>query len=91
MKVTTNKQLQNWLARFPDDVPISVVTSKECAGHWHSYIEAYHEELVLPDVQIADLNWSSDYQNVVFDIDFDYEQPCCTTVKSITLGKAHND
>lgn len=89
--MTTNKQLREWLTRFDDDALISVITTRECKGHWDSYIEDSHEELILPDVQIADLNWSSEFDNVVFDIQYDYEQPCCTIVNRITLGKAHND
>jgi hypothetical protein len=89
--MTTNKQLQEWLKRFPDDALIEVVTSEESKGHWESYIEASHEDLILPDIQVENLTWSQDFDNVVFDFNYDHEQPGKTIVKTITLGKAHYD
>lgn len=89
--MTTNKQLREWLARFDDDAIIEVITTHESSGYHGDYLCDSHEKLILPDIQVADLSWSRDFDNVVFDFQYDYEQPCCTIVKSITLGKAHND
>lgn len=88
---TTNIQLRNWLARLPDDTPISVITTRECAGHWNSYIDDSHEELDLPDVTMQTLKGWEDFPNVCIDVEYDYDKELAVGIRSITLGKAHND
>lgn len=88
---TTNKQLQDWLKRFPDDALIEVITSEEYSSGWSEYISVYHEDLELPDVTMSDLTSWGDFGHVSFDVKYDYDKGGCTDVKSITLGKAHND
>lgn len=89
--MATNKQLQQWLSRFPDDTEINVVTTKEWKGGYYSSIDAYTDSVELPDVDMSTLKGWYDFPNVVFDVNYDYDKECCTGVKSITLGKAHND
>lgn len=89
--MTTNKQLQEWLSRFPDAAEIIVLTSEECKGHWDSYIDVCKDDLKLPDVTMGTLKGYDDFENVVFDVKYDYDKEIVTEVRSIQLGKAHND
>lgn len=89
--MTTNKELREWLSRFPDDTLIEVITTAECAGHWDSYISDHHEDLILPDVTMATLKGWESFDNVCFDVKYDYDKEVTTDVKQITFGKAHND
>lgn len=88
---TTNKQLREWLSRFPDDTNIEVITTSECAGHWDSYVSVHHEDLILPNVTMSTLKGWESFDNVCFDVEYDYNEGVATGVKQITLGKAHND
>jgi hypothetical protein len=89
--MTTNKQLREWLARFPDDTLIEVITTDESPGYRGYYLSDTHEQLILPDVDMSTLTSWDDFANVVFDIKYDYDSGCVTDVHAITLGKAHND
>lgn len=85
--MTTNKQLREWLSRFDDDAEISVVVGSR--GYGYSGDTYYTTSLELPDVLPENISWSnSDFDTVEFtDIQYDYDQPCCTIVKEILLGK----
>lgn len=87
----TNKQLQEWLKRFPDDATINVLTSEDNSRNYSYIIDVTVEDIELPDVQMNELKWSTEFKNVVFDIVYDSDKEETTNVKSITLGKHHND
>ena len=89
--MTTNKQLQEWLKRFPDDAEIKVLTSEDNSRHYSYIIDVYVGDIELPDVQMKELKWSTEFKNVVFDIEYDTDKQEASNVKSITLGKHHND
>ena len=89
--MTTNKQLQEWLKRFPDDTIIEVLTSDESRGSYYDYVSVSHETPTLPDVTMESLKSWEDFTHVVFDVVYNYADEVATGVRSITLGKAHND
>ena len=89
--MTTNKQLREWLSRFPDDTPITVLTSEESRGGYYTDISVYHESPELPDVTMDTLKSWSEFKNVCIDVVYDYDKEVATGVRSITLGKAHDD
>ena len=89
--MTTNKQLQEWLVRFPDDALIEVIKTYEYTGSWDSNVTAHHEDLELPDVQTEQLYWTDNFANVSFEISYNYDAAKTEGVNIITLGKAHND
>lgn len=89
--MTTNKQLREWLSRFPDDALINVITSEESYFCYQTNVAASVQPMQLPDVQIEQLTWQDEFSTVQFDVTYDYDKECNDGVKSITLGRHHND
>jgi hypothetical protein len=87
---TTNKQLQEWLKRFPDDCTIDVVLAKERHHGYYQGHDIYETELVLPDTKQEDLKWSnSTFDTLEFaDLHYEYDNPSATRVKRIILGRS---
>ena len=88
---TTNKQLREWLTRFPDDTPIIILTSEESRGGYYTDVSVAHESPELPDVTMSTLKSWSEFKHVCVDVEYDYNAGIATGVKQITLGKAHDD
>lgn len=89
--MTTNKQLQDWLKQFPDNVEIKVVSAEEVTRGYSSYANNYTVDMELPTIEMEDLTWASDFENVQFDVIYDYDEGKCVGLRSITLGKNHNE
>lgn len=86
----TIKELKEWLNRFDDDCIVEVVTAQERNYAYNSYHNICETELILPDIKVDNLTWStSSFDTLDFkDFQYDYEQPCCTIVKKILLGRS---
>ncbi len=87
--MTTNIDLQRWLARFPDDTAIKVMTTRHHRGSWHDNIDVYEDDLNLNDLEVNPI-WAGHKMYPTYALSYNYDKDGeISTCKEILFG--YND
>jgi len=81
---TTNKQLREWLAQFPDDALIEVITTEETRGHYESYTMV--SEVDFECEPVKGLKSYADGKTFEVEAKYDFKTDT-STIKTIRLGR----